>query len=112
MDFRLLGPLDVADHERALALGGVKPRSSLALLLLHASDVVSTERSIDELLRELPPATVAKSVQTCVSRLRKEVPGGRPMTRPRRYVLRVGPGDLASEGTRMPLGWSLTGAGA
>jgi hypothetical protein len=76
-------------------------------LLLHAGDVGSTERLIDELLRELPPATVAKSV-----RLRKEVPGHRLMTRPRRYVLRVGLGDLAYDGARMRLGWSLTGAGA
>ena len=44
MDFRLLGPLEVADHERALALGGVKQRSLPALLLLHAYEVVAAER--------------------------------------------------------------------
>ena len=73
MEFRLLGPLEVVDGDRLLALGGVKPRSLLALLLLHANEVVSTDRLIDELWGDEPPATAAKSVQVHVSRLRKEL---------------------------------------
>ena len=45
MDFRLLGPLEVADHERALALGGVTRRSLLALLLLDANEVGGDPRT-------------------------------------------------------------------
>ena len=44
MDFRLLGPLEVVEDNRSLALGGVKQRSLLAVLLLHANEVVSTDR--------------------------------------------------------------------
>ena len=49
MDFRLLGPLEVAGDEGSLTLGGIKQRSLLAMLLLHANEVVSTDRLIDEL---------------------------------------------------------------
>ena len=38
LDFRLLGPLEVRDDGRSLALGGRKQRSLLAILLLHANE--------------------------------------------------------------------------
>ena len=63
MDFRLLGPLEVAEHDGLLALGGRKQRAVLAVLLLQANDVVSTERLIDELWGESPPSTAGKSIQ-------------------------------------------------
>ena len=49
MEFRILGPLEVEDEGRLLKLGGAKQRAVLALLLLHANDVVPRERLIDEL---------------------------------------------------------------
>ena len=49
LEFRLLGPLEVLDGDRALALGGGQQRALLAVLLLHANEVVSTDRLIDEL---------------------------------------------------------------
>ena len=90
VEFRLLGPLEVADDDRPLALGGGKQRSLFALLLLHANQVVSTERLIDELWGESPPATVSKSVQVYVSRLRKQLGDGRLVTRAPGYMLRAG----------------------
>jgi DNA-binding SARP family transcriptional activator len=96
MDFRLLGPLEVAEHDRSVVLGGVKQRALLAVLLLHANDVVSTEQLVDEVWGESPPATVAKSIQVYVSRLRKQFHGrfrrrraadGDPRTRQRREHL-------------------------
>ena len=42
MEFRVLGPLDVRDGERPVRLRGHKPRALLAVLLLHAGEVVST----------------------------------------------------------------------
>jgi DNA-binding SARP family transcriptional activator len=90
MEFRLLGPLEVADRDRSLALGGVKQRSLLAVLLLHANEVVSTDRLIDELWGGEPPATAPKSVQVYVSKLRKEIGEGRLVTRAPGYVLRLG----------------------
>ena len=94
MDFRLLGPLEVVERDRPLALGGAKQRALLAVLLLHANDVVSTERLIDLLWGESPPSTVAKSVQTYVSRLRKTLGTGRLLTRTPGYVLHVDPSEL------------------
>ena len=94
MEFRLLGPLEVAEHDRPLALGGGKQRSLLAVLLLHANEVVSTERLIDELWGETPPATVAKSIQVYVSRLRRQLGDGRLVTRTPGYVLHVDPSEL------------------
>ncbi len=67
MDFRLLGPLEVSEQDRPLALGGVKQRSLLALLLLQANELVSTDRLIDQLWGGAPPATAAKTVQVYVS---------------------------------------------
>jgi DNA-binding SARP family transcriptional activator len=94
MQFRLLGPLEVADGDRLLALGGRKQRSLLAMLLLHANDVVPTELLVDEVWGGSPPATVAKSVQVYVSRLRKELGDGRLVTREPGYLLRVAASEL------------------
>jgi DNA-binding SARP family transcriptional activator len=94
MEFRLLGPLEVSEQDRSLPLGGRKQRSLLAVLLLHANDVVSTERLIDDLWGEAPPSTVAKSVQVYVSRLRKLLGDGRLVTREPGYLLRVEPSEL------------------
>jgi DNA-binding SARP family transcriptional activator len=94
VEFRLLGPLEVADHGRPVALGGGKQRSLFALLLLNANEVVSKERLIDELWGESPPATVAKSVQIYVSRLRKQLGDGRLVTRAPGYLLRLEPAEL------------------
>ena len=56
MEFRLLGPLEVWHEGRALELRGLKRRAVLALLLVHANEVVSRDRLIDELWEEHPPA--------------------------------------------------------
>ena len=45
VEFRLLGPLEVVDGERQIALGGVKQRSVLALLLLARGRPVPTDRA-------------------------------------------------------------------
>jgi DNA-binding SARP family transcriptional activator len=94
MDFRLLGPLEVSERGRPLALGGVKQRSLVAILLLQANEIVSTDRLIDQLWGATPPATCAKSIQVYVSRLRKQLGDGRLITRPPGYLLRVDPSEL------------------
>ncbi len=63
MDFRILGPLEVLDDGREVALAGSKPRALLALLLLHANETLTSDRLIDELWGERPPAAAAKSLQ-------------------------------------------------
>jgi DNA-binding SARP family transcriptional activator len=94
MDFRLLGPLHVAGDEGALELGGTKQRSLLAMLLLHANQVVSTDRLIDALWGASPPLTCGKSIQVYVSRLRKAIADNRLVTQAPGYVLYVDPTEL------------------
>ncbi|HEX5895988.1 MAG TPA: BTAD domain-containing putative transcriptional regulator [Thermoleophilaceae bacterium] len=76
MDFRILGPLEVLDEARRVALGGDKQRALLGLLLVHANETLSTDRLIDELWGEHPPTTAAKTVQVHISRLRKALAAG------------------------------------
>ena len=59
------------DEQEPLTLGGQKQRALLALLLVHANEVVSTDRILDELWGEEPPRTAATSLQNLVSQLRK-----------------------------------------
>src|SRR5918996_1033830 len=94
MEFRLLGPLEVVERDRSLPLGRGRQRALFALLLLHANEVVSTDRLIDQLWGESPPRTALKSVQVYVSRLRKELGDGRLVTQPPGYVLRVDRSEL------------------
>jgi DNA-binding SARP family transcriptional activator len=94
MDFRLLGPLEVSESDRPLALGGVKQRSVLAILLMHANELVTTDQLIDQIWGGSPPATATKSVQVYVSRLRKALGAERVRTHPVGYVLYVEPEEL------------------
>jgi DNA-binding SARP family transcriptional activator len=71
MDYRILGPLEVKEGDRLLAVGGEKQRALLAVLLLHAGEVVSSDRLIDDLWGERAPTGAPKALQAHVSRLRK-----------------------------------------
>jgi DNA-binding SARP family transcriptional activator len=94
MDFRLLGPLEVVEHDRPLVLGGGKQRSLLAILLLQANELVSTDRLVDQLWGATPPVTCVKSIHVYVSRLRKQLGDDRLITRAPGYVLRVDQSEL------------------
>ena len=71
MEFRILGPLEVVDRGRTLALGGPKQRALLAALLLTPNRAVSVDRLIDALWPTRPPAAAANALQFHVSQLRK-----------------------------------------
>jgi YVTN family beta-propeller protein len=106
MEFRVLGSLEVVDHDGPVALGAPKQRTLLAVLLLHRGEPVSSDRLIDEIWGEQPPASANKIVQGYVSNLRKVLGDGRLITKGRGYALRVEPGEtdvdrfeaLAAEG--------------
>jgi DNA-binding SARP family transcriptional activator/tetratricopeptide (TPR) repeat protein len=68
--FRILGPLEVRSGEAWTAIGAPKWRALLAVLLLNHGQVVSTERLVDELWGDEPPARPANLVATYVHRLR------------------------------------------
>jgi YVTN family beta-propeller protein len=92
--FRILGEVEALAGERALDLGGRKPTALLALLLLNAGNVVSTDRLVDELWGDEPPRTARKSLQVHVSRLRRELGEEMLETRPHGYALRVERGQV------------------
>jgi DNA-binding SARP family transcriptional activator len=94
MEFRLLGPLEIRQHDRPLPLGSAKQRALLALLLLSANRVVPRERLIDELWGDDPPNTAVQTVQVYVSRLRKLLGPEVLVTRPPGYVLVAPPGSI------------------
>jgi DNA-binding SARP family transcriptional activator/ABC-type branched-subunit amino acid transport system substrate-binding protein len=94
VEFRILGPFEVVEDDRRLALGGPKQRAVLAILLLHRGEVVSTDRLIDELWDERPPATAAKTVQVYVSNLRKALGNGLLVTQGHGYLLHTSPGQV------------------
>ena len=102
MRFGILGPLQaVGDDGRELALGGRMPRAVLAVLLLRANEVVSSDQLVEELWAGAPPASGAKGLHVHVSRLRRALAAGhadpdgeRLVTTAGGYVLRVGPEEL------------------
>jgi len=66
----VLGPLEAVGPSGAAALGAGKQRLLLAILVLHAGELVSRSAIIDGLWPEDPPASAAQSVESYVSRLR------------------------------------------
>ena len=94
LDFRILGPLEVASDGNALPIAAQKQRALLALLLLHAGEVLSIDRLVDGLWGESPPKTATTSLQNTVSQLRKVVGPDVLVTRAPGYVLRIEPDAL------------------
>ena len=80
LDFRILGPLEVASNTEVLALGGSRRQAVLARLLLSRNERVSADSLIEEIWGGSAPAAAAKSLQMHVVRLRQAlaVPGGEP----------------------------------
>jgi DNA-binding SARP family transcriptional activator/ABC-type branched-subunit amino acid transport system substrate-binding protein/outer membrane protein assembly factor BamB len=98
LDFRILGPFEVLDGERELRLGGIRQRSVLAILVLRAGETVSSDRLVDELWGDEPPADAQTALQQHVSRLRKQLePHAVLLTRAPGYALDLEPGQIDLE---------------
>lgn len=91
MEFRVLGPLEVEHDGLALDVRGSKRRALLALLVLHANEVIRSDRLIEELWGEHPPANASAALHSHISRLRKDLGGDVLVTKPWGYVLRADP---------------------
>jgi len=92
VEFRLLGPIEAVRDDRSIPLGGAKPRALLALLLLHAGEVVSRDRLIEAVWPGRPSGSAKHSLDVQVSRLRKALaPDELLLTRSGGYVLEVEP---------------------
>ncbi|MET9857555.1 AfsR/SARP family transcriptional regulator [Streptomyces sp. NPDC006450] len=108
MEFRILGPVQIFGERPDMRItpAGAKQRALLGTLVVKAGQVVSTDRLVDELWGEHPPANAANALQTHIARLRRLLPVPAPapgsgsgsgegrhewlVTRPLGYVLRLG----------------------
>jgi len=101
VEFRVLGPLEVTADGRSLSLPGTRTRAVLALLLVHANQVISSDRLIDELWPGRPARKAADSLQVRLSELRKAFRSAgeadRLATRPPGYLLRVAADELDAQ---------------
>lgn len=97
MRFRILGPLEVLDDGRSVNVGGPQQQALLAILLLHANRVVSTDRLVEHLWGDRAPSSARGLLQGCVAQLRRALQSDdrQPLqTRPPGYLLEVRPGEL------------------
>jgi DNA-binding SARP family transcriptional activator/ABC-type branched-subunit amino acid transport system substrate-binding protein/DNA-binding beta-propeller fold protein YncE len=99
MEARILGPLEVLVEGERVEIPGGKQRELLAILLIHANEIVSADALIDGLWGETPPSSALKTLQALVSRLRGTLgPSGEALeTRGQGYRLRVERGELDAD---------------
>ena len=88
MELRVLGPVEALTDGRSARLSP-RPRAVLAVLVLHAGQVVPATRLIDAVWGDHPPETAANVLQGYVSQIRKELGRGSVETRDPGYLLRV-----------------------
>ena len=96
LSFHVLGRLEAYSDGVEVELGPRKQRALLALLLLNANRVVSTERLIDDLWGDAPPSTARAALQVYVAGLRKALGGDGATLRTKApgYVLELEAGSL------------------
>jgi DNA-binding SARP family transcriptional activator/tetratricopeptide (TPR) repeat protein len=99
--FAVLGSVTAVDDDgAAVALGGPKPRSLLAALLLEPNRTVPLDTVMTALWGERPPATATASLHNHVARLRRSLRdsgGTRLRTMTHGLHIRVGEGELDRE---------------
>jgi predicted ATPase/DNA-binding winged helix-turn-helix (wHTH) protein len=100
VEFRILGALEVVADGRQVPVTGARERALLAILLIHAGEVVPAERLIGELWGSDLPANPSNALQMVVSRVRRALealPGPQRellVTRKPGYLLDVAPREL------------------
>ncbi len=95
MEFGLLGPLEVVNGGRPVAIRSAKHRMLLAGLLLRAGEVVTVDELAEVIWGDALPAGPRRVVQTYVARLRKLLGGGELIqSRPEGYVIAVARADV------------------
>jgi DNA-binding SARP family transcriptional activator/DNA-binding beta-propeller fold protein YncE len=98
LQYEVLGPLRVVVGGEERPVAGEKLQGLLARLLLEHGRPVATERLIDDLWGDEPPATARQTLHVHVGRLRRllsaDGPGESPLAKePSGYVLRLIDGD-------------------
>jgi predicted ATPase/DNA-binding SARP family transcriptional activator len=99
VEFRVLGPLEVVAGGQPLELGTPRQRALFGLLLVHAGEVVSYDRLLEDLWDGDPPATARHTLQGYVHRLRRTLGADawRLTTRPPGYQLKISTGELDAQ---------------
>jgi DNA-binding SARP family transcriptional activator len=104
MKFLILGPLEAQDHGRTLPLGGAKQRALLAMLLIHANEVVSSDKLVDSLWSQAGSDDGGKALSVAVSRLRKVLEPERSRSETARMLVTRPPGyELRLDGDQLDL---------
>ena len=98
MEFKVLGPLEVVREDGPVEVRGARRRLLLATLMLHRNVVVGLDELIDVMFGQDPPDRAAGTVQSYVSRLRRDLGDGdqRVHTRPGGYLLRIDDDEIDS----------------
>ena len=107
MEIRLLGPLEVHDGDRVIALPRRQQRALLAALALRAGEVVSTDQLITDLWGERAPASATGSLQNTVAAIRKTLGRDVLVTKPPGYRLAIEPEDVDANRFERLLGEAL-----
>jgi DNA-binding SARP family transcriptional activator len=100
--YAILGPVELCDGERRVAVSGRRQVALLALLLVNANRALSYDRLIDALWTDLGPAA-RRRLQAAILRLRRTLDSrgvrGESVLRTVAggYLLAVGPGELDGE---------------
>jgi DNA-binding SARP family transcriptional activator len=98
LQFGMLGPLEVRRDGKLLSIGGERQRALLALLLVHANELVTVDQLIDGLFGEQRSDSAVNAMRVAVSRLRRTLENGDSddvlRTATGGYVLSTDPGQL------------------
>jgi DNA-binding SARP family transcriptional activator len=73
VEFRILGPLEVWLEGEQIPLRGARQRALLAILILHANEIVSSDRLIEDVWGEEPPDSGDVTLRVRISQLRKSL---------------------------------------
>ncbi len=101
MEFRILGPLEIAARSERLELGGTRQQIVVATLLLSANRVVTMDRLLGAIYGEDLPPTCRSQAQISISSLRRLFASRRGAavisTDAHGYVITVENGQLDSQ---------------
>ncbi|MCX5096766.1 AfsR/SARP family transcriptional regulator [Streptomyces sp. NBC_00365] len=96
MNIELLGTLDVRENGVSITPTAPKPRQVLALLALHADQVVSVAALTEELWGSVPPRSARTTLQTYVLQLRELITAALEQGRPEEGKRRTAKNVLAT----------------
>ena len=95
--FQILGPVTVVDpHGVDVTPRSTHQRTLLADLIIHANQVVSVDRLVDDLWGECPPVSARASLHNLVCRLRRALGAETVITRAPGYAILIQPEQLDS----------------